>query len=104
MTDETATGVAMGSWRNKSPDDSGSGANLTKEKVKRLAVEENYPYLHNCISWYRSDPNVTWEQAMQLAAVELSRVVNQQQKELVRLMNLMPRPPVIISKGKVDVR
>jgi len=94
VTDETATEAAMRMRRQDDP--SVCATELTRNNVERLAAEENYIYLYNAIQLYKRDPNVTWEQAMQLAAIDLSKVVKELQKLLVDVHFKQINPPILV--------
>lgn len=56
----------------------------TPEEVEEFAFRGNHVILHKCVQLYRADPEVTWEQAMQLAAIELCKVLDTTNDMLIK--------------------
>ncbi len=62
---------------------------LSPAEVTMLAFRMNSPMLYNCCQMAMHG-GCTWPEAMQTAAIEQAKVIEQQRAELVRLMSLMP--------------
>ena len=71
---------------------------LSPEEVMLLAFRMNAPMLYNCCQMAMAG-GCSWQEAMQTAAIEQTKVIAQQQEELVRLMSMSA--PVMFSN--VDV-
>ncbi len=67
---------------------------LSPEEVTMLAFRMNAPMLYHCCQMAMHG-GCTWEEAMQTAAIEQAKVIEQQQDELVRLIGLMPAQMVL---------
>lgn len=72
----------------------------TPEEVMRFAIEGNHAFLHACINRYRYDEHVTWEQAMQFAAIEQARALAAMQRQLIDCISVRPAP-LIVEKGQL---
>lgn len=59
---------------------------LNPEEVTLLAIRMNAPMLYHCCQMAMHG-SCTWAEAMQTAAIEQAKVIEQQQAELVRLMS-----------------
>ncbi len=66
-------------------------AQLSPVEVKRLAFEQQYNLLYRICQAYEHG-KVTWQEAMQIAAVEQSRVCAELTRELIRVIELNPTP------------
>ena len=71
-----------------------SAGQLSPEEVTLLAIRMNAPMLYHCCQMAMHG-SCTWAEAMQTAAIEQAKVIEQQQAELVRLMSMSsaPAPP-----------
>ena len=68
-----------------------SARQLSQEEVTLLAIRMNAPILYNCCQMAMHG-SCTWAEAMQIAAIEQAKVIEQQQAELVRLMSMSSAP------------
>ena len=66
----------------------------TPEEVERFAIKGHHSELEQHIIMYRAHPEITWEQAMQLAAVELAKSLDRANTMLRECMNNL-------SQGKI---
>lgn len=65
---------------------------MTPEDVERFSIELNSVILHRCIMQHMVG-SVTWEQAMQIAAVELAKQNSKLLSEIQSILtNQRPRP------------
>ena len=64
-----------------------SATQLSQEEVTLLAIRMNAPMLYHCCQMAMHG-SCTWAEAMQTAAIEQAKVIEQQQAELVRLMSV----------------
>lgn len=60
---------------------------MTQSEIYTLAVENNYSTLYNCINmyYYKGESKVSWEQAMEIAAITLSKQNAELQAELLHI-------------------
>jgi len=69
--------------------------------VESFAAYGNHITLHNCIRMYRvARGNVSWQETMQLAAIEISKELDRTRKQLIDLHNTMPATPIFTNKCK----
>lgn len=72
------------------------GARLSPEEVKRLAFEKQYTLLYKICEIYEHrhsmESDITWQEAMQMAAIEQAKMCDRLTKELMRVISLSSVP------------
>lgn len=70
---------------------------MTPDEVKRLAMEIQNAHLYHCVMLYETR-QVSWMEAMQIAAVELAKTVEIQRNEMARMASLLPPPAMSLKR------
>ncbi len=63
---------------------------MSREDVMSIASVESHTVLYHCCMAYRQG-DCTWEEAMQVAAIMLSRIESQLRADLIKLHLILPK-------------